>query len=141
MEGDFMPIDDATRNALRNILSDPNFKQSLYSPFLYYGPIGSAKVGVVLATKKPPYDKYALNQGDLELVIKAKTIGKIDEAYVVHVEWKEDLPPGSKPPGTDPAYAVAIHTKWKDLPPRSGPFGPFWTASIFTDEEEPFGAM
>jgi hypothetical protein len=36
------------------------------------------------------------------------------------------------------ADAEKLYAKLQNVPTRNGPYGEFWTAAIFTDEDEPF---
>jgi hypothetical protein len=36
------------------------------------------------------------------------------------------------------ADAEKLYVKLRNVPARNGPYGEFWTAAIFSDEDEPF---
>jgi hypothetical protein len=114
----------------------PNFKQSASSPFLYYGPLRGAKTGLVFASKKPPFDTYALNTNDLvKRLLPAKASGKFAEGYVVLVKVTAG---GHVRNGeiVDVKEAEAVFETLKDTPTRTGAYGEFWT--LTDEDDDPF---
>ena len=68
---------------LRNIFSDPRWRQ--IGRRLWYGEDNNdgKKYGAVAATWNPQFGNYALNCGEMNRTIQAKHRNKIDEAFVV----------------------------------------------------------
>jgi hypothetical protein len=119
---------------IERIKQGKNFERSSKGHFLYWLTIDGVKVGVAMATRKPPYDTAALNKKDTELVTTAKANGKIANAFVVMVEWPDG--PGGDQIVTDVADAEAVHAKYKDKPTRTGMFGEFWTIGNLNDDDD-----
>jgi hypothetical protein len=93
------------------------------------------KIGVVLATFNPRYENYALNCGENERVLKAKSAGKIDVALVVAVQ-RDELGRW-----VVQGVADAVELKLRVLDNRqviTGAFGSFWALILaeITGEEE-----
>lgn len=126
--------DDALRRALLNMFgSDSRFRRMLNGRHLYHANIEGAAVGVVLATFNADFNNYALNKKELvERLLKGKASGTIRAAYVANTKLQSRTV-------VEVADAEKLYTnKLQHMPCRNGPYGEFWTASIFTDEEEPF---
>jgi hypothetical protein len=88
--------------------------------YIYHNSV--EKIGVVLATKSPNWDSFALNKKELERVIAGKRKGKIDEAYVVAARVN-----GSGPlTYQDAELAEVIATRLEERLPIAGRRGPFW---------------
>jgi hypothetical protein len=66
---------------LSNIFTDSRFRD--LSRYRLFGNIDGVKIGVVLATRSPRYDNFALNKGDMDRLLAGKRDGKIDQAFVV----------------------------------------------------------
>jgi hypothetical protein len=114
------------------------YRRSSKGNFLSYGTIDGIKIGLPMAFKKPPYETAAINEKDLELAVTAKANGKIDKAFVLTVEYPKEVTFGGKQIVTNVADAELIYDRLKDVTPRQGTFGEFWTLPNFGDEEEPF---
>jgi hypothetical protein len=114
---------------LAGMFGDKRFRQ--FKKFRYYGEVNGEKVGVVIANKGASYNNYALNKVDFDHLLAAKRIGKIDLAFVVAVAN------GSYVAHRD---AEECGELLRELTPRSGQFGDFWTLTEhqITGVEEPF---
>lgn len=118
-------------DCLRTMFKDRGWK--MVGRYRYMGEIDGAKIGVVLATMSPSYDRFALNKKDNESLLQAKHDGKVDQAFVVAAKLN-----GSGPP----EYCTAVDAEEFQAvlarqTPRPGRFGDFWTLylSEFTDDE------
>jgi hypothetical protein len=92
--------------------------------------------GIVLATKTPGYDSFALNKGEFDDLLKGKRDGKLAGAFVVGATTYN----GGK---YDPVYVGEIDAEVleKRLPePRYGRFGEFYALwdYIFTGADAAF---
>jgi len=117
------------QDVLARIQTDSQFRQ--FKKFLYYGEVGGTRVGAVIANKNLQYTSYALNKGDFDRLLAAKQSGRVDLAFVVAVAN------GAYVTHHDAEeYAELL----RDLTPRSGRFGEFWTLTEqdVTGEEAPF---
>lgn len=47
------------------------------------GEVNGRKIGVMLATKNPRFDTYALNESDVDALRRANEDGRVDHAFVV----------------------------------------------------------
>jgi len=121
---------------LRNIFSDPRWRQ--IGRRLWYGEDNndSKKYGAVAATWNAQFGNYALNCGEMNRTIEAKHRNKIDEAVVVAamkngaglLEYRGAV------------EAEKLQAMLADKPVRDGQFGKFWTLEPFDleDEDTPF---
>ena len=130
---------DSFAQILPGIFTDSRFQE--LSRYRLFGEIDGVKVGVVLATKTPRYELFALNRGDFERLLAGKSAGKLDQAFVVLAKinglgaatyW-------------DHTSAEQMHDIVKGLRPRNGAFGEFWTlppnvvtAGVTSSDDEPF---
>jgi hypothetical protein len=116
-------------NVLGGMFTDRRFRQ--FKKFRWYGEVDGARVGVVVANKSPQYTSYALNKGDFDGLLAAKRSVKVDLAFIVAVAN------GSFIAHHD---AEEYAERLRDLTPRSGQFGEFWTLTEHevTGVEEPF---
>jgi len=117
------------QGVLAGMQTDPRFRQ--FKKFRWYGEVDSERIGVVVANKGALYTNYALNKGDFDGLLAAKRSGKIDLAFVVAVDR------GSFVAHRD---AEEYAERLRDLTPRNGQFGEFWTLTEYeiTGVEEPF---
>ena len=92
--------------------------------------IDGRRIGILLATKNGNYDTYALNKAELESLLAAKAAGRVDEAYVVAIEqvgalsWEY----------FDEIEAEQLKKSLKEVPPRTGRYGDFYTLGDFAFE-------
>jgi hypothetical protein len=117
------------------------FTDSLWqrlSRYRHYGEIDGVKIGVVLATKNPRFDNWALNQTDFYRVIAGLRDGRIDEAYVVAAKVNSV----GVPRYCDQIEAEELHRKLANEEPRIGAYGAFYVigAHVWDPncEDEPF---
>jgi hypothetical protein len=128
---------ESVMDVLPGIFADPRWRE--LSRYRLFAIIGGARVGVVLATKKPPFANYAVNKVDFDRLLAGKSVGKIDQAFVVFARIN-DL--GMTYVGH--VEADHMHGIVQAMRPRNGPFGPFWTLSpdiagiADSDDDEPF---
>jgi hypothetical protein len=86
--------------------------------------------GIVLATKGPSYDSFALNEGELRDLLAARRAGRIAGAVIVAITTYSG--------GTyNPTYfgeidAEKLATKLEGVEPRHGRFGKFYTLDNYT---------
>jgi hypothetical protein len=93
---------------------------------------------VVLATRNPDYNTFALNKPDLQRLLDGKRNGRVDEAYIVTAHIS----------GIQRSYcgAMAAEEVWHKievfgLRPRTGRFGEFFVLPpgfVPDDEDAPF---
>jgi hypothetical protein len=131
MGGDFMDdIPDNIRRALFDLFTDPRWRKLLSSRWIYYGEIDGVIIGVCISTFNALYQEFNLNCDELKRLVDAKANGKVTLAFVVDTKMRTCI---------GAADAVKLAEKLENVPPRTGRFGEFWSAPIFTsDEEEPF---
>jgi hypothetical protein len=117
--------EDAVAHRVLSTIFDRNscFRQSKFSWYLYFGTAENQMWGAVNSSKQPPqYPNFIVNQIDLEKVLSAKRLGKIDKAYVV-LSLRIDLNSytflGCK-------KAEEIYEIVKDTTPRMGPSGLYY---------------
>jgi hypothetical protein len=91
--------------------------------------IEGTTVGACLATFNANYQNFALNRNELTRLLDAKESGKVIAAFVVETKMRTCL---------GVVHAVKLADKLRNVPCRMGPYGEFWTAPSFSDEEEPF---
>jgi hypothetical protein len=124
---------------LSKIFTDARWRKLSWR--LLFANIDGVKVGVVLATKSPDYDCFALNKPDIDRLLAGKHTGKLDAAYVVwtrisslkvksYCDWVE---------------AEELQEKLKGRSPLTGKFGEFWTfpldfvpGGIADPDDEPY---
>ena len=116
---------------LKSIFTDERFQQ--FGKFRWHAVINGVKVGVVLATRTPPYDGFALNTTDCDRLLAAKRDGRIDLAFVV----KTAIDPKTGAMTFCDSFDVeqletAVLTT---LPLRIGKHGPFWVVPPNADDE------
>jgi hypothetical protein len=76
--------DDMVSRVHSTMFTNPSFRQSKLSQYMWYGTAEGKKWGVVIASKDPPqYPNFIVNKISIETLIKAKSLGKVDEAHVV----------------------------------------------------------
>jgi hypothetical protein len=73
--------ENSQNGLLADIFRDPRFREIRKN--CWFGSIDGARIGVVLATRNPEYNNFAVNKPELERLLAAKRDGKIDEAHVV----------------------------------------------------------
>jgi hypothetical protein len=66
---------------LPNIFSDPRWQW--FGKYRAYAEVDGAKIGIVLATKKPAFSSFALDKASIDRLLAAKRENRIDAAYVV----------------------------------------------------------
>ena len=116
---------------LKSIFTDERFQQ--FGKFRWHAVIDGAKVGVVLATRNPPYDGFALNKGDSDRLLAAKRSGRIDAAYIVKTAID---PRTGAMTFCDSFDAEQLETAvLATLPLRIGKLGPFWVLPPNPDDE------
>jgi hypothetical protein len=121
---------------LANIFTDSRFRQIRRNCLV--GDVDGATVGVVLATRNPDYDNFALNKPDAERLLDGKRKGRVDQAYIVaaHISGVKRTYSGSMP-----AEEVWHKIEVSGLQPRTGRFGEFFVLPpgfIPDDEDAPF---
>jgi hypothetical protein len=118
------------KDILSRMFGDARFRQ--FKKFRWYGEVDGMRIGIVVANKGASYNNFALNKADFDDLLAAKRSGKIDLAFVV----------ASTASGGYVAHhdAEEYAERLRDLTPRNGQFGEFWTLteSEITGEEEPF---
>jgi hypothetical protein len=124
---------DNISRAVLNMFGNSRFRRMLNGRYLYYADIDGTAVGVVLATYNEDFANYALNRTELERLLKGKASGKISAAYVVMAKLQ-----GQSRTVVGIADAEKLYAKLQSIPARTGPYGEFWAAESFSDEEEPF---
>jgi hypothetical protein len=119
----------AWHDVLGSMFTDRRFRQ--FKKFCWYGKVGGARVGVVIANRGTQYANYALNKGHFDHLLAAKQSGKLDHAFIVAAAN------GTYITHHDAEKYVGLLA---DLQPRSGQFGEFWTLTEFdvTGEDSPF---
>jgi hypothetical protein len=124
---------------LRGIFSDPRFRE--FGRYRLFAEIEGVRFGVVLATRSPRYDNFALNKTDLERLIAGKREGKVDQAFVVMARVNT----ANAMAYCDSIDAEKLHEALQGLRPRTGSWGDFWvlppnftTAGMTASDEEPF---
>jgi hypothetical protein len=126
-------IDDTPwHDVLAGMVTNPRFHR--FKKFRWYGEVGSARVGAVVAHRGEAYANYALNREDVENLLAAKRGGKVDRAFVVAIAL-----------GSFVAYHDAeelYSALLEKLLCRTGPFGEFWLLTEFMvangNADEPF---
>jgi hypothetical protein len=125
---------------LAGMFTDPRFRE--LNRYRLFANIDGIKIGVVLATKSPRYDNFALNKTDMERLLAGKRNGKIDQAFVVMARVSDI---GALLTYVDWIEAERLHDMLKGMRPRNGVFGEFWTlppsittAGIVDPNDEPF---
>jgi hypothetical protein len=108
------------------------------SRYRHYGEIDGVKIAVVLATKNPSFDNWALNKPDFDRGISGKRDGRVDEAYVVAAKVNGV----GVPKYCDQIEAEELLLKLANEEPRIGRYGEFyvigshvWSPSC---DDEPF---
>jgi hypothetical protein len=132
-------MQEATPNrtdVLANIFTDSRFTEIRRN--CWVGEVDGATVGVVLATRNPDYNTFALNKPDLQRLLDGKRNGRVDEAYIVTAHIS----------GIQRSYcgAMAAEEVWHKievfgLRPRTGRFGEFFVLPpgfVPDDEDAPF---
>jgi hypothetical protein len=124
---------------LPSVFTDPRWR--VLSRWRLYADVDGFKFGVVLATKAPQYDSFALNKGDMDRLLAGKRSGKIDQAWVVMAKTNGL----NAMTYVDHIEAERLNDMLKMMRPRSGAFGEFWTlpasittAGIVDPNDEPF---
>jgi hypothetical protein len=126
----------STARDLSHIFTDSLWQR--LSRYRYYGEIDGVKIAVVLATKNPSFDNWALNKPDYDRAIAGKHDGRVDEAYVVAAKVNG----AGVPQYCDQIDAEELRLKLANEVPRVGRFGEFfvigpnvWSPSC---DDEPF---
>jgi hypothetical protein len=136
---------DAVAKRVLGTMFDKNscFRPSKLSWYLYFGTVENQMWGAVNSSKQPPqYPNFIVNKDDLEMIVHAYRIGKLNYAYVVLSE-RNDL---NSFTFLGCLKADAVYELLKDTPTRMGPSGrAYWLlpASITkgVEEEDPFYAL
>ena|SRR5215472_15955051 len=133
-------MDDKYRSVLAGMFSDSRFRE--FKKFCYIGNVDGAKLGVVLATKTPKYDNFALGKASVERMMASKRSGKLTEAFVVAASVDISGVP------TFVAFREAEEfytTLLRKRSPRGSEYGEFWvltdymiTNSAAGEEEDEF---
>ena len=124
---------------LSEIFADTRFRE--FGRYRLFGEIDGRKVGVVLATRSPRFDNYALNKADFERLIAGRRDGKIDCAFVVFAKVNGN----AARVYCEHIDAAEMSEKLKGVSLRNGEFGAFYvlpvnfTSAGFTNsDDEPF---
>lgn len=122
-------VKTAVESALPGIFADQRWR--MVGRYKFIGEVDGVRAAVVLATRSPGYDTYALNKGDFDRLLAGKRGGKVDAAYVVITEINAL---GARTYRGD-MEAERLGEMLKGVPPRDGRFGAFYTLppSILTD--------
>jgi hypothetical protein len=123
---------------LSQIFKDPRFRQLSGSRHLWFGEVDGMKIGVILATIRPPYTSFALNEDEMERLLAGKQAGKIDRAAVVAA--RNDITNSGGWEYLGHADAEKVREKLRGVRPRSSDYGNFWVlpSGIIEVEDEPF---
>lgn len=116
---------DDYRNVLAGMFTDPRFRE--FKKFCYVGNVEGAKIGVVLATKTPKYDNFALGKVSVERMIASKQSGKLTAAFVVAARVNAD---GVLIFVTSREAEEFYTTLLRKRQPRGSEYGEFW---VLTD--------
>jgi hypothetical protein len=101
-------------------IDDPRFRE--IDRRLLFGEFDGKRIGVVLATMNPNFDRFALNVNETNRLRAGKAEGKIDEAVVVGVKVNGDTRTymGQMP-------LEEAMEKLSGIEPRNGRMGAFWS--------------
>jgi hypothetical protein len=108
---------------LRGFFTDPRFKR--LGPWLWFGVIDDAKIGLVAATLNPGFFEHALNKAAEDRVLAAMRNGKADEGYTIFAETNGLFQLTYR----GHRDAEELHRKIVEmgLQPRAGRYGEFYT--------------
>jgi hypothetical protein len=84
--------------------------------------IDGVRVGIVVAWRTVNYENHALPNEDMACLIAFKRDSKLDAAFVVAAKRSRY----SAPVYVGYRDAEELHEELKCVPPRDGPFGPYW---------------
>ena len=119
-----MTDDDKLRAAVERMFDDRAFKKVTNGMFLYGAVIDGVRVGVIEATYNLNFGNFSLNCNEFKRLIDAKSSGRAGAAYVVKSRYHA---PTFKRLVIEVIEATALGETLRDVEPRSGRHGPFWT--------------
>jgi hypothetical protein len=101
----------------------------------------NTNAGALVVTKSSKYEEYAVSKAGIDYMLAADRAQKVT-GYVVLLRWQEGklTVVASKP-------IAAVAAALADIPPRDGPFGPYWWvradltpdgARVLNDDDRPF---
>jgi hypothetical protein len=100
---------------------------------LFHRKLNGVTYGAVLATHSPKFKDFAYNGKDRERAEAGLRDGKVDRMRVVYAERNESTGRWEYRRSVD---IEVLGARLKNVPPRKGEFGPFWTLRLDDDEEE-----
>ena len=101
---------------------------------VYRGEHDGKKIGVVVATMSPKFDRYALNKNELELLLGYLRSGKIDVAFVVAARLNGFGPEAYEYQGAGDAETVA--KRLKGVVAIQGRYGEFYALYLFEIDDD-----
>jgi hypothetical protein len=127
-----MTDDSKQRAAVQRMFDDPDFKKVTNSIWLYGAVIDGVRVGVVEATYYPNFGSFTLNCGEFNRGIDAKSSGRVGAVYVVKTRYQAST---QKKQVIEIIEATALAENLRNVEPRPGKYGPFWTLGDSNAEE------
>jgi hypothetical protein len=102
---------------------------------LFHRKLNGVTYGAVLATRSPKFENFAFNEDDKDRALAGLRDGKVDRMRAVWARRNEDTGRWEYCKSED---IEKLSEKLKNLTPRNGKFGRFYTLGLDDDEEEKF---
>lgn len=107
---------------------------------LYRGEHEGKKIGTVVATISPKFDRYALNKPETQLLLRYLRTGKFDVAFVIAAKlngfaYEYDY--------QDAGEAEAVAKRLERVIPLQGRYGEFWALYLYqiVDDDDDDGKL
>jgi hypothetical protein len=114
------------------MFDDHSFKRVTNSIWLHGAVIDDVKVGVIEATYNQNFGNFTLNCNEFKRLIDAKSSGRAGAVYVIKTRYHAST---YKRQVIEVIEATALAEKLRNMEPRSGKHGPFWTLGDSDAEE------
>jgi hypothetical protein len=101
---------------------------------LYRGDHDGKKIGTVVATMSPKFDRYALNKLEFDRLLRNLRSGNIDMAFVVAAKLNGFGPEAYQYQGAGNAEIVA--KRLEGVIPLQGRYGEFWALYLWEIEDD-----
>jgi hypothetical protein len=127
-----MTNDDKLRAAVERMFDDPRFKKVTNGIWLYQAVIDGVRVGVIEATYNNNFANFSLNCSEFRRLIDAKISGRAGAVYLVKTRFHAST---YKKQIVEIIEATALEEVLRNIEPRPGRHGPFWTLGESNDAE------